>query len=259
MLNLLSALLLLASAPPAPSSGSKEPPSDEAVLRAVFPAYAPGEGVGGQFAFCNESGPRDARLLDLKPWQALGGDVWVAVFALGFLGADAMPATTAEGRRTSFGWAQACGPRPEGVVALLARVGENLRLVAKAEGVEADTLDLAPYRVQPDVVLIGARAHWMNHGFGYSKLTLLRVNGASLDPVLTVAVDTFTAAGNCTGIVSMAPRGTAPADLQVTWTEFKYNERLEKQRVGQERSTFEWRSPGRYVERSSKDRRCVWP
>jgi hypothetical protein len=116
-------------------------------------------------------------------------------------------------------FAQACG-RSACIVALLERAGAALRLVAQGRVENGCTaLDLAPYRIRPGEVLIGARSYWMNHGVGDTTLTLLRVEGKTLRPVLAVPVERETLEVEEKGVVAMAarpdgsggPRASAPS------------------------------------------------
>ncbi len=70
-------------------------------------------------------------------------------------------------------------------------------------------MDLAPYRMRPGEVLIGARGYWMNHGFGDTTLTLLRAEGKTLRPVLAVPVESETPEVEEKGVVAMAARPAA--------------------------------------------------
>lgn len=78
-------------------------------------------------------------------------------------------------------------------------------------------LDLAPFRMTASEVLIGVRGYWMNHGFGDTTLTLLRVEGRVLRPVLAVPVDVSTPDREETGVVSMVTRAEGPADIRIRY------------------------------------------
>jgi hypothetical protein len=77
------------------------------------------------------------------------------------------------------------------------------------------SLDLAPYRILPGETLIGARGNWMNHGFGDTTLTLLRVEGTVLRAVLAVPVERSTPELEEKGVVTMVPRADRPGNVRI--------------------------------------------
>ncbi len=182
-------------------------PDVAAAGRAVYPKYDPASTrTGERGVACGARGELLARVVALKPWKGLGREQFVAAFDLWVIDDET---------NAPLEFAQACG-RSACMVALLERAGATLRLVARGR-VEngCSALDLAPYRMRPGEVLIGARGYWMNHGFGDTTLTLLRVEGKTLRPVLAVPVERETPEEDEKGVVAMAARPDGPADIQI--------------------------------------------
>lgn len=200
LVPVLVALLPLASA-------AEDLPDIAAAGRAVYPKYDPASTrTGERGVACGAQGELLARVVALKPWKGLGRDQFVAAFDLWVIDQET---------NAPLEFAQACG-RSACEVALLQRAGAGLRLVARGHVENGCTaLDLAPYRMRPGEVLIGARGYWMNHGFGDTTLTLLRVEGKTLRPVLAVPIEKETPEVEEKGVVTMVARPDGPADIRI--------------------------------------------
>ncbi len=185
-------------------------PDAAAVGRAAYPKYdAASTRTGRPGVACNSSGELLARLVAVKPWKGLGRDQLVAAFDQWVFDPDT---------NEPLEFAQACGRKACEVV-LLEAAGGDLRVVARglAEA-GCDALDLAAYRMSQGETLIGVRGRWMNHGFGDTTLTLLRVEGKQLRAVFAEPVDVETPDLDEEGIVTMVPRSDGPADIQIRFT-----------------------------------------
>jgi hypothetical protein len=223
-------------------------PDEAAVIRAAYPQFDPATGrTGDRGVACGEEGAQTAHLVAVRPWRGMGRDLLVAAFSIW--------AREAEDGGNDVEYAQACGPRPAQLF-LLERTGGGLRVVARSDPDQhCDVLDLAPYRVAPGETLVGCRGDWMNHGFGKTTLTLHRVAGATLVPVLAVPVGSSNPAGlECTGVVAVVPRAGALADVRVTWKVTQLDDDANEKPAGSESATWRWGERGYALERPP--RRC---
>src|SRR5574341_1455369 len=207
-MRLLAGLLIALIAPPV--ARGEDLPDAATLGRAVFAKFdTASTRTGERWVACGLQGDGLARLVRVKPWKGLGRDQLVAAFALWVVDPET---------HEPLEFAQACG-RSACEVALLERANGSLKRVARGR-VEAGCteLDLAPFRMTSTDMLIGVRGYWMNHGFGDTTLTLLRVEGSELRPVLAVPVDVSTPDREETGVVSMLPRADGPADIRIRYT-----------------------------------------
>jgi hypothetical protein len=186
---------------------AEEPPDLAAAGKALYESYDPGSGrTGGRGVACGTSGELLARPVDVKRWSGLGREQVVAAFELWVIDPET---------NEPLEFAQACG-RTACEVALLERAGVRLRVVARGR-VDAGcaALDLAPYRMRPRETLIGVRGTWMNHGFGDTTLTLLRVDGTTLRPVLATPVDRLSPGIQEKGVVTVIAHQDEPAGIRI--------------------------------------------
>jgi hypothetical protein len=188
-------------------SAAEDVPDLGAVGRAVYLKYDPATTrTGERGTACNLEAQLLARPVAVKRWKGLGREQFVAAFSL-----------WVEDPETNqpLEFAQACGRSPCDV-ALLERVGNDLRLVARGRvNAGCTALDLAPYRILPGETLIGARGYWMNHGFGDTTLVLLRVEGTALRAVLSVPVERSIPELEEKGVVTMVPQPDRPANVRI--------------------------------------------
>jgi hypothetical protein len=188
-------------------SAAEDVPDLGAVARAVYSKYDPATThTGERGTVCNVESRLLTRPVAVKRWKGLGREQLVAAFSL-----------WVEDPETNepLEFAQACGRSPCDV-ALLERAGNDLRLVARGR-VEAGctALDLAPYRILPGELLIGARGEWMNHGNGDTTLTLLRAEGTALRAVLAIPVEREILDAEEKGVVTMVPQSDRPANVRI--------------------------------------------
>ncbi|HSN13513.1 MAG TPA: hypothetical protein VLT61_02710 [Anaeromyxobacteraceae bacterium] len=191
------------------SSAANDLPDAATIGRAAYPKYdAASTRTGRPGVACNSKGELLARLVAVKPWRGLGRDQLVAAFDQWVIDPDT---------NEPLEFAQACG-RNSCEVVLLESVGGDLRVVARGRAeAGCDALDLAPYRMKHGETLIGVRGRWVNHGFGDTTLTLLRVEGKQLRAVFAQPVDVETPDMDEEGVVTMVPRGDGPADIQIRY------------------------------------------
>jgi hypothetical protein len=184
-------------------------PDAPAVGRAAYPKYdAASTRTGQHGAACNSKGELLARLVAVKRWKGLGRDQLVAAFDQWVIDPET---------NEPLQFAQACGRNACEVVLLEADRGD-LHVVARGRAeAGCHALDLAPYRMKQGETLIGVRGRWMNHGFGDTTLTLLRVEGKQLHAVFAQKVDVETPELEEEGVVTMVPRSDGPADIQIRY------------------------------------------
>lgn len=207
MIPALRLLALVSCASLALTAAASDLPDAATVGRAAYPNYdAASTRTGQRGVACNTPGELLARLVAVKRWKGLGRDQLVAAFEQWVLDPDT---------NEPLEFAQACG-RTACEVVLLEPAGGELRVVARGRAeAGCESLDLAPYRMTPDEMLIGVRGRWMNHGYGDTTLTLLRVEGERLRAVFARPVDVETPDSDEQGVVTMVPRSDGPADVRI--------------------------------------------